>query len=281
MHIVARAPNHLGDAVMALPAMEALAARARRLTILAPSWAEVLYEGIGDLVEPGPVKHGDAAVLFAPSLRAALETRRLPRRVGTPTDWRSWLLTDRVAERVHRRDTYAAIARVLGAEVTGGPRLDLSGSAPPLPMGHLGLVPVSPSGAPVEWWGYRVLADRARRPVVFYGGPGEEDRVRAIAGPHPCCVGLPLPDFAEALKGCSVLVGNDSGASHFARALGVPVVVPFGSTSPERTGPHGAFAVEGPALACRPCYRKSCAHGLECLNIPVERVQQAIEKVAR
>ena len=39
------------------------------------------------------------------------------------------------------------------------------------------------------------------------------------------------------LKLCRVLLTNDSGSMHLAAALGTPVVVPFGSTSPALTGP--------------------------------------------
>ncbi len=39
------------------------------------------------------------------------------------------------------------------------------------------------------------------------------------------------------LKLCRVLLTNDTGPMHVAAALGTPVVVPFGSTSPELTGP--------------------------------------------
>ena len=49
------------------------------------------------------------------------------------------------------------------------------------------------------------------------------------------------------LKLCRVVLTNDSGPMHVAAALGTPVVVPFGSTSPELTGP-GCRAT--PAISC-------------------------------
>ena len=39
------------------------------------------------------------------------------------------------------------------------------------------------------------------------------------------------------LKLCRVLLTNDSGPMHLAAAVGTAVVAPFGSTSPELTGP--------------------------------------------
>lgn len=280
-HVVARCPNHLGDGVMALPALHALTRVASRLTIQAPRWGADLYRDVaGEVVERGPARAGDVAVLFPPSFRVAWQARRLRRRIGVASDLRRWLLTDVVAEGRHRRDTYAALVAVLGARVDGPPRYGLRGDeeAPDVPPGHLGLNPVSASGAVVEWRGYGELAASADRPVVFYGGPGEEDRVRALAGDHPVRAGLPLPAFAAALGRCAVFVSNDSGAAHFARACGVPTVVVHGSTTPERTGPAGAVAVEGPNVACRPCYAKRCRHSLECLDIAVSRVRSAVDR---
>ena len=46
-----------------------------------------------------------------------------------------------------------------------------------------------------------------------------------------------LRELMALLKLCRVLLTNDSGPMHVAAALGTPVVVPFGSTSPELTGP--------------------------------------------
>src|SRR4029077_9276404 len=46
-----------------------------------------------------------------------------------------------------------------------------------------------------------------------------------------------LRELMALLKVCSVVLTNDTGPMHVAAALGTPVVVPFGSTSPELTGP--------------------------------------------
>jgi ADP-heptose:LPS heptosyltransferase len=277
--IVARAPNHLGDGVMALPAIFALADLGE-LVVQAPGWGRTIYRDVpARIVERGELDRADVAVLFPPSFRAAWEARRAHRRIGVAGDWRRLLLTDVVAEKTHRRDTYAALAAAAGARPEGDPiwRRRPEDPVPDVPEGHIGLNPISVSGATVEWSGFRELADQLGRPVVFYGGPGEEARVAGVAGDHPQRVGLPLDAFAGALSRCAVFVSNDSGSAHFARALGVPTVVVHGSTTASRTGPAGAHPVEGPELPCRPCYRKTCAYGLECLAIPVGRVRAAVE----
>jgi len=53
-----------------------------------------------------------------------------------------------------------------------------------------------------------------------------------------------------------VLLTNDSGPMHVAAALGTPVVVPFGSTSPELTGPGlpGDSAGTGLLKSDAPCF---------------------------
>lgn len=280
-HIVARAPNHLGDGVMALPALHALSC-VGDLTVQAPPWGPSLYRDLTAAIEPrGPIRDGDIAVLFPPSLRVAWEARRVPRRIGVAGDWRRWLLTDVVPGRVHRAETYAALAEAVGARIVGPPRFAVRPDDPlvDVPDGHIGLNPVSVSGEVVEWRGFAALASRLGRAVVFYGGPGEDARVASLAGDFPRRVGLGLGAFARALERCAVFVSNDSGAAHFARACGVATVVVHGSTTASRTGPAGAVPVEGPSVACRPCYAKRCAHALECLEIPVARVERAVLEV--
>ena len=49
----------------------------------------------------------------------------------------------------------------------------------------------------------------------------------------------PLPLLAAILSRCQLYVGNDSGVSHLAAALGVPTVAIFGPTDPDVWAPHG------------------------------------------
>lgn len=253
--ILAVAPNHLGDGVMALPAVHALAALGP-LRIVGPRWAPDVYRDVPQAAAGTP----DTAVLFAPSLRAAWRVRGVPRRVGTPTDARGWLLTDRVPRGPHTRDTFAALAARVGAVAAGPPRWSPrpTDPAPEVPADHVGLVPLSATGATRQWPHFRALADRLRGPVVFYGGPGEEDAVARIAGPHVARVGLPLPAFAGALRRCRLLISVDTGAAHFAAAVGARVVVVYGSTAPAGSGPWGAAAVHGAAMPCAPCWKRRC-----------------------
>jgi ADP-heptose:LPS heptosyltransferase len=267
MDIGVRAPNHLGDAVMALPALAALR-RIGNVTVYGPSWLGEL--GV-DARPRGAMDAHDAAILLAPSLRAAWEARRCRRRIGLATDFRGWLLTDVVADGVHRADGYAAAARVLGAEVDGPPVLP----GPRTPDGHIALLPTTRGGPVRTWAGFRALADALGGRAVLYASPDEDAGVRAWAGPHELRAGG-LGDLLGGLRRASAAVGNDSGGAHVARALGVPTVVLYGATVPERTGPPGSVAVQRRPV-CRPCGLRRCRYDLECLDHTVPDVLRALD----
>src|SRR5882672_3181826 len=90
-----------------------------------------------------------------------------------------------------------------------------------------------------------------------------------------------LRELMALLKTCRVVLTNDTGPMHLAAALGTPVVVPFGSTSPELTGPglpgdphHRLLKSDA---ACSPCFLRECPIDFRCLNgIGVERVVAAV-----
>ena len=271
MDIGVRAPNHLGDAVMALPTLLGGGALGR-VTVYGPPWLSEL----GLVARPrGQMDRHDAAVLLAPSLRAAWEARACRRRVGIAGDTRRWLLTDVVAPRVHRADTYAAIAGVLGAVVSGPPCL----AGEHVPDGHVALLPTCRGGPTRTWGHFRSLADAIDRPVVFYGAYDEAVALAQVAGPWPSQL-VGLSGLRNALCRASVVVGNDSGGAHLARALGVPTVVIFGSTAPERTGPAGAWAVQR-VLMCRPCEARTCPTQRECLDVTVAEVLATVQQAMR
>ena len=90
-----------------------------------------------------------------------------------------------------------------------------------------------------------------------------------------------LRELMVLLKLCRVLLTNDSGPMHVAAALGTSVVVPFGSTSPELTGPglpgdarHRLLKSDAP---CAPCFLRECPIDFRCMNgISVEGVVEAV-----
>jgi len=98
------------------------------------------------------------------------------------------------------------------------------------------------------------------------------------------CGQTSLRELMALLKGCRVLLTNDTGPMHVASALGTPVVVPFGSTSPELTGP--IFSPNAKILKsdapCSPCFLRECPIDFRCMNgISVESVVEAVLQSVR
>jgi len=105
-----------------------------------------------------------------------------------------------------------------------------------------------------------------------------------------------LRELMSLLKLCRVLLTNDSGPMHLAAALGTPVVVPFGSTSSELTGPLPGDPMGSPGTLphgrgsdrmqhqilkstapCSPCFLRTCPIDFRCMNsITVESVVEAV-----
>ena len=94
-----------------------------------------------------------------------------------------------------------------------------------------------------------------------------------------------LRELMALLKSCRVLLTNDTGPMHVAAALGTPVVVPFGSTSPDLTGPGLPGDVRNHLLKsdapCSPCFLRECPIDFRCMNgIAVDRVVPAVLSAA-
>jgi heptosyltransferase-2 len=93
-----------------------------------------------------------------------------------------------------------------------------------------------------------------------------------------------LRELCALLKLCRVLLTNDTGPMHVAAALDTPVVVPFGSTSAELTGPglpgdprHRLLPSDAP---CSPCFLRECPIDFRCMKgIAVEQVVEAVVQV--
>ncbi len=111
-------------------------------------------------------------------------------------------------------------------------------------------------------------------------GPGRRAPVRVLAGRTS------LRELCAALAACRVVITNDTGPMHVAAAVGTPVVVPFGSTSPELTGPglpgdprHQLLRAAAP---CAPCFLRECPIDLRCMagittDLVVDAVVRAVQ----
>jgi heptosyltransferase-2 len=131
---------------------------------------------------------------------------------------------------------------------------------------------------------------------IIFGGPADREVAHFIATglgqylPGQAVINLAgqttLRELAGALKCCRLLLTNDSGPMHLAAAVGTPVVVPFGSTSPEMTGPvwfAGAEILRAPGIPCSPCFRRECPIDFRCMRkiTPEAVVAAALRALSR
>lgn len=78
-----------------------------------------------------------------------------------------------------------------------------------------------------------------------------------------------LRTLCVSLSLCTVLLTNDTGPMHVAAAVGTCLVVPFGSTSPELTGPgmpgDPRHVLIKSTVPCSPCFLRECPIDFRCM----------------
>ena len=141
------------------------------------------------------------------------------------------------------------------AEVLGQLGLTLRDPVPKLAVGsqlarssrlgfHLG------SGSPQKNWPIDHWIELTQRLDGFFGDflllGGEADdkvvrefRARSSLQRLGTLLNASLADLCEALCGCTVFVGHDTGVTHLAAAVGTPTVALFGPTNPKVWAPLG------------------------------------------
>ena len=305
-NILVRSPNWLGDAVMAIPAVRALAAGRpdARVTVLTPAKIAELWKSVPEVkavlsVSPGhagvfavsaQIKAAgpfDVAILLPNSVRSALEVwlGRVPRRVGFAGHTRTSLLNQVTPEpvvepgptRPHHAERYLHLARSVGA-LDPAPRV-----VEPRPRAagflRIGLVPGAEYGPTKRWFPER-FAEAAKkiaedRPCCFvlFGVPKDAGIGQAIEteiGAEHCENRIGKTTLAELmteLKQCDLLLTNDTGTMHLAAWLDVPLVAVFGSTDPVATGPLSSRSrVVRHLVECSPCFLRECPLDLRCLK---------------
>lgn len=86
-----------------------------------------------------------------------------------------------------------------------------------------------------------VREERIFQPLLIIGeadAGAASELVRAADG-VPVLAGRPLPEVSDVLSACAAYLGNDSGISHLAAALGLPIVALFGPSDVEHWAPRG------------------------------------------
>jgi ADP-heptose:LPS heptosyltransferase len=127
--------------------------------------------------------------------------------------------------------------------------------------------PVSSFRAVADWWRQRRSGD-----VMVLLGPVEEEKgdYSALARGAVVVSDLSLGRLAALLARSDLYLGNDSGVSHLAAALGVSSVVLFGPSSVKQWSPRGRnVTVVTRNVECAPCAApamKTCPDR-ECLTM--------------
>lgn len=289
---VVRAPNHLGDLVLALPALVQDGSDVVVLRWLAPVLEMARIPGKVIPFDRGG--HGFAravrrlrrdgyrqGVLLSAAFSAAWLFRcgGVRHLRGTRSDGRGFLLADPVERGAlaghHRIDAFRLL---MGQEPTGSPR-----SHPITPpeetvarwsrrLGagrpRIGVFPGS--NAPARRWPVERFVEVVRRSAargaraVVLGGEAERPLAARVAAASAGAVDLggrtDLLDLAAILSLCDLVLTNDTGPMHLAGAVGTPTVSLWGSSDPAEVGQAGAAdtRVSGPSLACKPCLRNRC-----------------------
>lgn len=261
-------------------------------------------------------QHFDWAILLTNSFRSALVAwlASVPRRIGYARDGRRLLLTDRLPVerekgeiRITRMvDYYGKVAEHLGCpppgqemSLTTSPaenapirerldRLGMAGSKP--------LIVISPGasfGASKLWLPERfaALADRVIEAhgaaVVISCAPAEMEIGRRIlelmkqAGHLLDDPPTTLGELKSLLCQSDLLICNDAGARHIAKAFKKPVVTIFGPTHPGWTDTD--YACERKVMVpvdCGPCQLKKCPEDHRCMTgVTVEMVALAVAEL--
>lgn len=234
----------------------------------------------------------DRAILLRPSVTRSLIARLagIPEVIGEERKNKDLFLTKKLPApdsfKVHRKDYYLEVARGMGIPVndSGEPDFFISPDDERKAGGLLSSEGVSAGdkyivinpGANWERKRWEIksfsrlsdqLIEHTGRKIVVTGS-GKDVRLacQMIAEmKHPPVVltgKTNLKMLGAILKKAELVIANDSGPLHLARALGAKTIALYGPTSPAITGPLGSTpGVEMvKEVGCRrPCYQEQCA----------------------
>lgn len=311
------APNWLGDAIMALPAIRDVRRHflSQTLSVAARPSIAAVFRAVPDVdrivvLDGGHDEtqlRGDIGILLPNSFRSAwvLKKAGVKERWGYATDFRRPLLTRAVRKprgRVSFPEYYSHLVRQLGIET--GPLtahmkvpdatraaalefLQQRGWQPGQPL--VGIAPGAAFGHAKRWSPKRFaelasLLTDAGVTCVIVGRSEDRDAARDIGGID--LIGqTDLTMLMGVLSHCSVVVANDSGALHLAGGLGVPAVGIWGPTDERYSTPVTPFhdartiATISESVFCRPCFLADCPIDHRCMKrISTERVHAAVRR---
>lgn len=137
----------------------------------------------------------------------------------------------------------------------------------------------------------RRLSEEAAWQILLVEGPADADRVRKILDlasewKPTRLINLSLPKLAAVLEKCDAFLGNDSGVTHLAAAVGTKALALFGPTDPVVWGPRGenvTILYHYHPDSCSPCPKeqRNACRSQDCLeNIDVAEVVDVLRTFA-
>lgn len=250
----------------------------------------------------------DVGILLDDSFPSALlfYLARIPDRWGYDREGRGFMLTRRMSikatdPQLHLKDYYLNILNKLGLKVEDKdsrlhlPEDCLSRASEKLKQAGLNLekpiIAVKPGSSygrarvwPVDHQVELIkkLADLSVQVILIGSAASQEVSQKISARLDGRVVDLSgqlsLQEIPGIIAKARIYLGNDSGLTHLANFLGVPVVGLYGPTDPQVCGPvrQPSVVLKKP-VPCSPCSYKTCPYDHRCLNnITVEEVLQAI-----
>jgi hypothetical protein len=226
-------PGAIGDCILALPAMEHLRADWTEVWVASPNVPLIRFaDSVRSIASTGldpaglPGREPPAALTSFDSIVSWYGTNRPEFRAavaGYPFTFLPALPES--GSNVHAADFFLQQAGGTGPAV---PRID----CPRAPGDYVVIHPFSGSAKknwPLER--YRELARHLDGPVYWCAGP-EESLDGAVRFED-------LYDLACWLAAARLYIGNDSGITHLAAAVGTPVIALFGPSDPALWAPRG------------------------------------------
>lgn len=129
-------------------------------------------------------------------------------------------------------------------------------------------------------------------PVIIGTAAERELAASILAGIDGCidlCGRTDVPQMMAVIAGADALVSTDTGPSHMAAALGIPVVSVFGPTQPRQTGPfddgRNFVQILSARLPCSPCVGtpafQSCANNVCMAAVTPDMVAASVWRLIR
>jgi len=140
------------------------------------------------------------------------------------------------------------LSKVFGYQSQGTPQFGVPAALRPqwLPAGEYAVLLHATSRASKEWpeqhWialGEKLAAEHGLQLIIPWGNAAEQQRAERLAAAMPQAMVAPRMNLVEAcglLGHARAVIGVDTGLSHLANALNVPLVAIYTDTDPSKTG---------------------------------------------